>query len=243
MTNGSASSAGSVSFQSPIAKFSLLLLAITIVSLLPQFFSGLVSNPESISPQLLVHGWAFLLWYLLYSFQSGLIGARNIRLHKMLGYASIPFAVFLIASGAAMLLGTMASYSPDWTQEYLRSRTSFVWAIFHTLISFTAFYSLAVVYRERGQAHKRFMLLASLSMMSASITRFAFLSWIPIDGTLFTLLTTYGLLLTPLLIDRAQNNKVHPALLVGIPAYAVTQILAIGWVPTTSIGRSLAFSL
>lgn len=142
-----------------------------------------------------------------------------------------------------MLAGTMQSYKPDWTEQHLQSRTSFVWAIFHTLVSFAVFYILAVVYRTRSQIHKRLMLLASLSMMAASITRFAYLPVIPIDGTAFTLLLTFTLLAIPLTIDRGKHGKIHSSLKYGTAIYVITLLIAMGVMPATAIGRALAFSL
>jgi hypothetical protein len=87
------------------------------------------------------------------------------------------------------------------------------------------------------------MVLASLSMMAASITRFAYLPFIPIDGTTFTLLLTFTLLAIPLVIDRVRYGKVYPSLKYGTAAYVVTLLIAMGVMPATAIGRQLAFSL
>ena len=232
-----------ISFTSAYGRFSLLLLAITIVSLIPQYLAGLLADPVELPPQLIVHGTVFLAWYVLFSVQAGLISSRHVATHKKLGYASIPFALFLIVSGGLMLAGTMQSYQPDWTEQHLHSRTSFVWAIFHTLVSFTIFYVLAVVYRRKPQVHKRMMLLASLSMMAASITRFAYLPIIPIDGTAFTLLLTFTLLGIPLIIDRVTHGKIYASLKYGTVVYVITLLVAMGVMPATTIGRALAFSL
>ena len=232
-----------LSFGSAYCKYALVLLAITLASLIPQYFSGLLANPVEHSLQLIVHGVVFLGWYVLFSVQAGLVPSGRVALHKALGYSSIPFALFLVASGGMMLVGTMQSYQPEWSEQYLQSRTSFVWAITHTLVSFTTFYALAVLYRQRSQVHKRLMLLASLSMMAASITRFAYLSWVPIDGTAFTLLLTFALLAAPLLIDRAEHGRIHASLKYGTAVYVVTLLLAMGVMPATETGRALAFSL
>ncbi len=180
---------------------------------------------------------------MLFSVQAGLVSAGNVVIHKKLGIASIPFALFLIVSGGLMLAGTMQSYQADWSEHFLQSRTSFVWAIFHTLVSFTTFYVLAVVFRRRMQIHKRLIVLASLSMMAASITRFAYLPIIPIDGTAFTLLSTFTLLAIPLIIDRYKHGKIYPSLKYGTAIYVITLLIAMGVMPATAIGRQLAFSL
>ena len=223
--------------------FSLLLLAITIVSLIPQYLAGLLADPIEHSSHLIVHGVVFLAWYVLFSVQAGLVSTGHVAIHKKLGYVSIPFALFLVVSGGLMLAGTMQSYQPDWTEQYLFSRASFVWAIFHTLVSFTIFYVLAVVFRLKTPIHKRLMVLASLSMMAASITRFAYLPTIPIDGTAFTLLMTFTLLAIPLVIDRVKYGKIYPALIYGTAVYLITLLIAMGVMPATEIGRNLAFLL
>ena len=228
-------------FRSAYGKYSLVLLAVTLISLIPQYFKTLVQDPSALSLQLIFHGALFLGWYVLFCIQSALVSARQFALHRKLGYLSIGFALLLIISGTLMMLGTMHSYQESWSPQYLVARSSFVWAIFHTLISFTCFYSLGAIFRKNSQAHKRLMLLASLSMMSASITRFAFLPIIPIDGTAFTLLLTYVFLITPLVIDRVQYKKIHPALKWGVPIYAFTQILCLGLVASSDLGQAMAF--
>ena len=230
-----------ISFRSAYSRFALLLLLITVISLVPQYLATLLSAPSEMSVELAVHGAAFLAWYILFTLQCGLVSVGQVSTHRKLGYLSIPFAAFLIVSGAAMLIGTMKSFQPDWTDQHLLSRTSFVWAIFHTLLSFGTFYILAIVLRQRSSLHKRLMILASLSMMAASITRFAYLPIIPIDGTAFSLLSTYLLLAIPLVIDRRERGRIHPVLIYGTGIYVATQLLAMGVLPATDLGRVLAF--
>ena len=230
-----------LSLQSTYSKFALLLLLITLVSLLPQYVDTLIHKPEAMSLPLFAHGLLFLFWYLLFFVQASLVSSGQFASHKLLGYCSIPLALVLILSGAHLLMGTMHSVQADWSEQHLFMRSSFVWAIFHTLVSFCSFYILAIVYRGQSAAHKRFMLLASLSMMSASITRFAYHPIIPMDGTAFTLLMTYALLLAPLLIDKWREGKVHKVFKIGVPVYLVTQLLAIAVLPGTEVGRALAF--
>ena len=138
-------------------------------------------------------------------------------------------------------LGVMQGYDSDWTAEFLLSRTSFVLAISHTLFSFTVFYVLGILFRKKLHFHKRFMLLASLSMISASVTRIAYLPMMPIAGVPLVLLSTFGFLLVPIVIDRVVFGRVHPVLKWSIPIYIATQIICIGLLPSNTIGRAIAF--
>lgn len=231
------------SFRSAYSRFSLVLLVITFVALVPNFFTTLFTDPQKFSLEWTIHGLLFLGWYVLFTLQTALISSANIQLHKKLGAISIAFFIVLVVSAISMTLGTMHSYSPDWSPQQLMARTSFVWAILHTLAFFTGFYLLGIIFRKQGSIHKRFMLLASLSMMSATLTRFAYLPGFPINGVVFTLLGTYALLITPLVIDRVTQKRIHPVLTFGTLFYAVTQIIAIGIIPTTEFGKESAFDL
>ncbi|MGB0920454.1 MAG: hypothetical protein ACPG1C_03925 [Alphaproteobacteria bacterium] len=227
------------SFNTPTAKFALVLLVIIILSLLPHYHE--IYAGAEVSPALVVHGALYLIWYVLFAVQAGLVAAGNMRLHRMLGLTSLGLMGLLVWSGLDMLIGVMASYQPDWDPAFHVSRASFVWAITHTLICFCLFYGVGIGYRTRPAVHRRFMMLAALSMISASVTRFAYLPFMPIDGTALTLLMTYGLLIAALVVDRVQHGQVHAVLKWGVPSYAVTQILALGALPSTDLGLALAF--
>ncbi len=115
-------------FLSPYGWYSVVLLIASVFTLIPSYFIPLISDPGKLSKQVIVHGAVFIGWYALVVMQSGMASRKRITIHKRLGYLSIGFAVFLIVSGAMMLIGVMNSYQPEWTEDYLASRTSFVWA-------------------------------------------------------------------------------------------------------------------
>ncbi|AQQ68347.1 hypothetical protein Mag101_12400 [Microbulbifer agarilyticus] len=120
-------------------------------------------------------------------------------------------------------------------------KLSLIWGILHTILFFSAFYLAALIARSDVHTHKRLMLLASLSMVSASITRVAYLPGVPVDGTALVLLSTYGLLVAPVLIDRFKFGAVHPVFKWTIPLYISTQIICIAVLPGTELGKLIAF--
>lgn len=223
-------------------KFSIVLLGVIFVSILP-YYVKVYNTPEIVSATFIVHSILYFGWYILFAAQSNLVSSGNFSAHKKLGYMSVALFVFLIISGVEMLIGVMAAYDPNWTGGHVHSRASFVWGILHTLFSFFIFYILGIFFRKQLQLHKRFMLMASLSMVSASVTRVAFLPFIPVEGTILTLVATYAFLLTPMVIDRLAFNAIHPVFKWCVPIYVVTQIICIGILPATEIGRAIAFPL
>lgn len=230
-----------MSFKSAYGRYSILLLIVTIYSLTPAYFAYLVEPPADLPQGMLLHGAAFLLWYILFTVQIGLRTASRIGTHKTLGYLSLGLVAVLVVNGGQMLIGIMASYDPAWSEAFVFGRTSFVWAIGHTLVFFTGFYLLGVLNRKNSAAHKRYMMLASLSMISATVTRFAYLPYMPLDGTTITLLSTYLAFLIPWVIDLVQRRRIHRVLFVGTLLYLATQIACLAILPSTELGRALAF--
>ena len=221
-------------------RFSLILIFTMLVTLLPHY-GEIVSPTTTVTIEFIVHGILYLGWYILSAIQTRLVSTRNISLHKKLGYLSLLLVCMLTYSGTAMMIGVMQSFDSSWSSAFLLSRTSFVLAILHTLLSFTVFYAIALVYRKNSHAHKRFMILASLSMIAASITRIAYLPFIPVDGFVVVLLVTYGFLIVPVVVDRKVFGVIHPVLKWGIPVYLVSQIVCIGILPSTELGQAIAF--
>lgn len=220
--------------------FSLLLLGVIFITMLPHYFK-LYSAPANVPVAFVVHGIVYFAWFVLFAVQSNLIALKKSATHKKLGYFSLILLAALIISGMQILYGAMSSYDPNWDAGFLYSRINLIWGVLHTFISFIILCGLGLLYRKQMHLHKRFMLMAALTMIPASVTRIAFLGIIPIDGTLLTLLTTYILWLTPVVMDRLIFKAVHPVFKWGVPVYIVTQIICIGFMPSTGIGRAIAF--
>ena len=221
-------------------KFSIVLVVLMLITLFPHYVK-IFDSETIVTAQFVIHGMLYLCWYILFAVQSHLSSIQNVALHKKLGYLSLFLICALIFSGTDMMIGVMQNYDSSWSEVFLRSRTSFVLAILHTLLSFSCLSLLGIIFRKKLHIHKRFMVLASLSMVSASVTRIAYLPMMPISGVPLVLLSTYGFLFAPIVIDRMIFGRVHPVLKWGIPLYIVTQLLCIGFLPSTEIGQAIAF--
>jgi hypothetical protein len=116
-----------------------------------------------------VHGAAFSAWILLLVTQASLVARGRTALHRTIG----PFGAVLAL--AMVVLGTLGALIAA------RRATGFVQipipplqflAIpFFDMILFGAFVWLAVARRRDAQAHKRWMLLATINLVTAAIAR------------------------------------------------------------------------
>jgi uncharacterized membrane protein YozB (DUF420 family) len=221
-------------------KLSIFLLGLILITLIPHY--GKIADPDTQVPLvIIIHGILYLIWFVLFAVQCNLVAKGNVATHKKLGYASLGLFALLLISGLWIIVTAMLGYDPNWDPAYLFARTNLLWGVFHTIIFFSVFYALGVVNRQNLHAHKRFMLLASLTMVPASVTRIAFLNIIPINGTLLTLGAIYGFLLTVIIMDKVIFKRVHSVFKWWVPIYLVTQIICIGIIPTTAIGKAIAF--
>ena len=121
-----------------------------------------------VSPLVHVHGITFFGWYLVLAAQAALVQARAVRLHRRLGLATIVLGALMILVGFVVSVvriedGVGPNADPFWAVMSL--------PIFAIWILFTGFYLAAIAYRHRSAEHKRFMLLASATALSAATFR------------------------------------------------------------------------
>jgi hypothetical protein len=81
------------------------------------------------------------------------------------------------------------------------------------MITFVVLVGAAVALRQRADAHKRLMLLATITLLTAAVARF--LAQINVGGTAPIFLGTDIFVLAVILYDFASRGHVHPASLWG----------------------------
>ena len=151
-----------------------LLMALTVfVGFGQTYYFRLVSGtPTTISggaitPALHLHGVVFTAWVLLFLVQSALIGLRRTRIHRRLGYASIALAVTMIVVGLRTAIEAAArGAAPPGVDPF-----AFLAVPFFDIVLFAGFVSAALLKRRDREAHKRLMLLAYVSIITAAVAR------------------------------------------------------------------------
>jgi len=116
-----------------------------------------------------VHGAVFVAWIVLLVTQTGLIAGGRTQLHRTIG----PFGAALAV--AMVLLGTFgalvaAGRSTGFVQVPVPPLQFLAIPIFD-MVLFAAFVWLAVARRRDPQSHKRWMLLATINLVTAAIAR------------------------------------------------------------------------
>jgi hypothetical protein len=149
----------------------LAILAVVFVGFsrgfyLRAFFPGHPVPPE---PFFAVHGIVFSAWVVLLVIQARLVAHGRLDLHRRLG----PFGAVLAA--AMVALGTIgaliAARRPGGFVEMPVPPLQFLAIPMFEMVLFPAFVAIGLAKRRDPQAHKRWMVLATVGILTAAVAR------------------------------------------------------------------------
>lgn len=160
-----------------------------------------------LSPLLHLHGIVFTSWILLFVLQTTLVAAHRIRAHRRLGWATLPIAASMIVVGVltsitGLRLGHNATGEPD--------PVAFLVVPLGEMVIFAILIGFGVYYRQRKEVHKRLMLLATLSLLSAPLGRLPI-----VGGSLAVPLIFAALVLAGPIYDRIAYGRFNRIYLAG----------------------------
>ena len=173
-----------------------------------RFLSGL----PPLSQMLHVHGIVSTAWIALFVAQTRLIAARRVDLHMKLGIAGLVLAIVAIVVGVATTALTAAV--PHIRPSGLTS-SQFTAVPLASLALFGVFIGLALALRRRSDFHKRFMLLAMISVLSPGVGRINQLLGITPVGFYVQTAVVLVLIGWCLAHDWRQHRLVHPVFAYG----------------------------
>ena len=212
-----------------------VLLAVVLAGFAPTYYlRGAFHHFTQLPALLYVHGAVLTGWFMLVVLQGWLIRTQRARLHRRLGYITAAHAALVVVFGVLANLMLIAEIDSPADGENI-----VVWGNFFTLAMFAVFVSLAVRYRTRPQAHKRLILLASMSIVGPALARLL-PRWPLFAGGLEAgrnyaiagLLIMFALLLT---YDVVTRRRPHPASWVGMVAILISLAGAV-FLGVTGIG-------
>jgi Na+-transporting NADH:ubiquinone oxidoreductase subunit NqrB len=166
------------------------------------------AHPVPPEPFFVLHGLVFTAWFLLLPAQSLLVASGRVALHRRVG-AAVAVAMVILGVHGALLAGVrpggfVGVPVPGW---------QFMIVPLAEMVIFPAFVALAVAKRRDAQAHKRWMLLASIAILPAACARWPGIQELGNPVVFFVLA---DLFLVPLVVwDLKTRGRLHPATLWG----------------------------
>lgn len=187
------------------------------------------------SPLLHVHGLLFSLWTLFFFSQATLMANRKVRQHRAWGLFGISLATAMLFMGLAVAIEGMRNRIEAGYGEAARA---FVITPVSAVVLFAALVAAAIANLRRPEWHKRFMLVATASILQAPIARFFFLAATgggpgvrpglgpppPIERGITAGLLVASLVVAAMVHDWRSRGRVHPAYWWGFGALMTVQL-------------------
>lgn len=172
------------------------------------------------------HGIAAAAWFALLIVQATLVASGNVRRHRQLGRYGVVLAVIIVALG--VYGGLLAAARPGGFIGVPVPPLQFLVVPLAAISLFAVFVALAIARRSDPQSHKRYMLLAGVSMIEAAVARWPFGFMEPpslVPGMQMWELVTCLFLLPLVLWDLASRGRLHAVTLWGGLALVATLLL------------------
>lgn len=190
----------------------IALLAFTVIA----FTLKVIVHPvrlERYTPPVMLHGILMLGWLVLFTLQAKLVQAGNTTRHKTLGYAGMALVAAIVISSLPLSVSLVREYG----KANILIANSFM------ILTFVSLFAAAVYYARNNNftAHKRLMLLATLSILGPPIARLLNILDIPELWALSV--QTLFIILLPVIYDKFTVGKIHRASVGGI-VFAVGMI-------------------
>jgi hypothetical protein len=188
----------------------LVSAAVVFGGFAPTYFMRSYFHGPALTPLRLVHGAVFTGWIVLYVVQNLLVATGRTRIHRKLGVAGAVLAAAIVVVGSVLAVQVAAAGRVP-PGNPLSPRAFLVIPLFD-MATFAPLVAAGIYLRRNLQAHKRLMLLATISLLPAAFGR---LPPAQLYGPAFFLGMVDLLVLTGVAYDLFTRRRVHRAYLIG----------------------------
>jgi hypothetical protein len=214
------------------------LVGVTFIGFAPSYYLANAFDAPAMSPLVHLHGIVFSTWMLLFFGQTWLIAARRADLHRIAGMFGAGLAVVMVVLGIAVAIesGRLGHGPPT------RNQPAFLIQPLADITLFAALVAFGVHYRARSGYHKRLMLLATMMLAIAPLTRIARMTGMPFDRPVIGGMLLADIFLVALIAFDLRNGRLHPVTLWAGGIFLLSQPLRM-FVGQTAIWQDFARTL
>lgn len=179
------------------------------------FLAGFNDGPKPVlTPTVHLHGALMTAWILLLIVQTRLIATGRRDIHKLMGIAGVAIGAGVLAMGIFTAIHSERRVHTLANADTLADPYVFLIFPFASVILFAAFATLGVLKRNRPESHKRFMLLATASMIIPALARIAMQATNnAVPGALSALVLVNVFLVAMVIHDLQTRGRLHPVTL------------------------------
>jgi hypothetical protein len=213
--------------------FGAVLLGFGRSFFLRAWFSEWAALHSPKEPYFMLHGMVATAWFITAIVQSSLVTAGRVDVHRRLGQLSMYLAAAVVLTGVAAAV--IAARRPTGFVDILDPPEVFLAIPLLGLLPYALFVTFAWRQRNNPQAHKRYIVLASLSILGAAVIRWPFDALFvpsPVPGYATYDLVALAFLLPLVAWDLATLRRLHPVTLFGA-LVIVAMVPLIGFISRT----------
>ncbi len=167
------------------------------------------------TPLVHLHGVLFSAWILLFGVQTALIASRRVAIHRRLGVLGAALAAAMVIVGIATARAAGARGASPVGVDPL----AFLVVPLFDILLFAGFVSAALVRRRNKDAHKRLMILASVSIITAAVARVPGLN---VGNPLVFFGVAFLFVIAGAIYDLASRRRVHAVYVWGGALFALS---------------------
>ncbi len=215
---------------------SVLSLLIATLGFFPTYWAQIPSGTTNARPLIHLHALVFTAWPVLLVVQTILIERGRIRNHRAWGIAGVSLATTMLLVGLTTAVTVMESRLANGEGDAARA---FLIVPFTGVSVFYLFVMAATLNNTRPGWHKRFIIVATSSVLQAAMARFFFFARhgmapgmrptsfpsIPVSAPLAGSLLLDLMVLCGMIVDWRQDGRPHPAWLWGLGGLLTVQLL------------------
>jgi hypothetical protein len=188
------------------------LVVFTIIGFSRTYYLRFLSDLPPMKAVLQLHGLVFTAWLALFITQTRLIAARRADLHMKLGVAGIFLALAVVATGVMSML--VAAATPRVSQLGLSSPQASIVPLV-AITQFAVLVTAGLAWRRHASLHKRFMLLAMISVLGPPTARLTGLLALGKYFLWIQMSVIAAFVTCCLVYDWRKNRVVHPVFAIG----------------------------
>lgn len=168
-----------------------------------------------LTPDVHIHSVLNTAWVLLLLLQTGLIAARRADIHRLTGVAGAALAAAILVSGILVAIDSERRVHSAANAGTLADPYVFLIYPIAAIGLFALFVAFGIAARRRPDYHKRWMMLATMSLIGPALARIAMRITTAVPGG-FSALMLINLFLAALVIwDLRTRGRLHPVTLWG----------------------------
>jgi len=218
---------------------------------IPTYWAKLATGTFKGAPILHIHGILFFAWTLFFLAQTSMVATGRTAHHRDWGLAGISLATAMAITVVLAVISSIKAANGIGMGDEARR---FAIVPLTGLLLFATFFKLAICNIRRSDLHKRYMLLAMIPLMHASMARLFMTAFAPADAkgpppvfvAVPPALCVDLLVVAAIIHDWRKRGRPHPVYLIGGTVLISTQLMIVpvsatpGWMAAVKWLESLA---